>query len=75
MYPNPANNVLYVNVSKRAEELYKLSIIDIYGNKLREYNNINSSSYSIDISDMAKGIYFIKIKLDDFYHVEKLIKQ
>jgi hypothetical protein len=65
IYPNPANDKIFL--SNKAD----IEIIDITGKILIKQLNSNE----IDISKLAKGIYFIKIKFDDKIRTEKFIKE
>lgn len=66
IYPNPATNELHV-VNLLPQD--QLTIYDIAGNKIKEALNKNSEA-KITISDLAKGIYFIKI---EHIHVQPTI--
>lgn len=60
VYPNPANDKLYINFnSDNGSEKINYSIIDLYGRMVLE-NKFNSAEY-IDISNLAEGVYFIRI--------------
>ena len=54
VYPNPAQNTLYI---QSAETVEQVSIYDISGRML-----LQTTRQSIDISHLANGIYIIKVK-------------
>ena len=59
VYPNPAGNQLQIT----NYELKENSVIEIYnvvGQKLLSFPSLSSPETTIDISDLAKGIYFLK---------------
>ena len=61
LYPNPTSNTLFVEINN--EELLinnELQIFDVNG-KLMLSMSLNSEKQSVDISNLAKGIYFVKI--------------
>ena len=60
LYPNPAKDKIYISGLKNAE---KISIIDINGKLVYNENfaNRSVSKYSIDISKLKQGTYFVKI--------------
>ena len=66
IYPNPANNLIVV--TNLANE--DIQILDITGKIIRLVKS-NETKQSIDISDLQKGIYFIKVGQE----TQKLIKQ
>jgi hypothetical protein len=60
LYPNPANDRLYIkfNATNLSEKI-SYSIIDLYGRVVLE-NKSNIPEY-IDISSLADGVYFVRI--------------
>jgi hypothetical protein len=61
VYPNPANEILYVSTDRDISEII---ISDITG-KVRLKIFINSTIACIDISNIKTGIYIISVKRDD----------
>ncbi len=55
LYPNPANETINITGIYNSN----VKIYDIYGKMIKDYTNIDNTS--IDISDLAKGVYFVKI--------------
>lgn len=65
--PNPTAGMIQV-----ATELPALvDVMDLTGKAIRQ--NI-SSEYSIDLSSLPAGIYFIKVKIDEYQKIEKIVK-
>ena len=69
IYPNPAKESLTINAKHLKGDMHLQNIIiyDVYGRKVSrtfvfDNNKQESSSYTIDISTLQKGIYFIKIE-------------
>ncbi len=58
IYPNPTNHKIYINGLNTSETI---QIYSITGQKLLK-TLINNNSYSLDVSKLSNGIYFIKIK-------------
>jgi len=67
IYPIPANNLLYLSEAKN----YPYSIYDIAGKEMKNGRAI----HPIDISDLEKGIYFLKLVIDDQELNYKFIKE
>ena len=65
IYPNPAQNTLYIQSSETIEQV---SVYDISGRMLLQTN-----SQSIDISHLANGIYIIKVKTAQGETVRKIM--
>lgn len=60
VFPNPANNVLYVNLAGYTGKS-EVSILDVNGREVlrREVSNVNSQ---LDISTLPVGVYMVRIK-------------
>ena len=73
IYPNPANDRLYIEAEAEIEEAV---VYDIYG----KAQNIRTSEsqnlrISVDLSNLNAGIYFIKINTTNGEIVERFIKR
>ena len=55
IYPNPANDVIFV----KGEEIQSVEIYNSIGVKVVS-KNVNNSE-SIDIADLASGMYFVRV--------------
>jgi ribosomal protein L31 len=71
IYPIPANDVL--NIEGLSPNT-SLSIYSITGKELRQIKAANSTT-SINISDMEKGVYFLKISAKGDAEIHKFIKE
>lgn len=71
IYPNPANDFIFI---RNLENIKSISISDISGKIISENEYKNSNEISIDISKMAKGIYFIKLTDNKNIFTKKIIK-
>ncbi len=60
IYPNPAGN--FVNVNTENEAIKSISVYDIYGNKVLNFNNLSVNNTTINTADLQKGIYLMKIE-------------
>jgi hypothetical protein len=60
IYPNPTTNKIWVNIQNQKSSHYLIEVIDIYGNTIKR-SLLNSSNTTVDLSDIASGIYFIKV--------------
>jgi len=74
VYPNPTTGELTINNEQLI--INNIEIFDIYGRKLSHISYPKSHiSNLIDISDLAPGIYFVKIKTEINEIVKKVVKQ
>jgi hypothetical protein len=73
IYPNPANDVLYVNCGK-LDRNYTFKLIDLLGNTiLTKSFEIASQNEPILISDLPKGIYLGVIESGNNKYTKKII--
>jgi hypothetical protein len=76
VYPNPACSQLAIAPSlspspnwgrdgvgavNNRQSAFIIRISDLYGRKLKEFNNISSFPYLIDISDLRDGMYVLQV--------------
>jgi len=60
LYPNPASE--YVEINSSTEMIESISVITITG-KLMQEHQVNAMQYRINNTELARGMYFIKIKM------------
>ena len=66
--PNPASKVL--NISKTGDKPVNLSIIDISGKVVKQFN-LKNNNQAIDVSDLQRGVYFINILVNKHQSIQK----
>lgn len=76
IYPNPANDLLHIDWNISAENSVNITICAITGEKVRELNDLISNTYTLDVSDLPKGVYLISLsdRETDFPSVHSFIK-
>lgn len=68
--PNPADN--YISLTLPVENSgYQIEILNMPGKTIVKTENKNM----IDVSLLSKGIYFIKVKGHENFHIQKFIKR
>jgi hypothetical protein len=72
IFPNPASTEVHISIQRSSTEKNHLDIFNQIGTKVYS-EDISSTSFSIDCSSFAKGIYFVKLQCSDYSTVEKLI--
>ena len=72
IYPNPTSSQLFIDVSTPLNNNFKAEIIDISGRTVKSINQVN---YSIDVADIPKGIYFLKLTTDEGILTKKFVKE
>ncbi|MBN2778930.1 MAG: lamin tail domain-containing protein [Bacteroidales bacterium] len=71
IYPNPAENFVVIKITNVISET-TIKIIDISGKIVFETNQVNNIN-TIDISNLAKGVYLVEIRDDVAVETQKLI--
>ena len=76
IYPNPVSNTLFIS-NDNNQNISKIEILTITGQKVYLNENENSSSIEIEINSLPKGIYLINIfdENNSVIKAEKIIKQ
>jgi hypothetical protein len=69
VFPNPVNNQL--NISGFNKSSYSVEIYNAVGKFQLSVNNINT----VDVCNLTKGIYFVKIQVDNYSKIIKFVKQ
>ena len=70
MYPNPAtSNKLFFRISDKLN----VTIFNILGKKVKTAN-LTVSNNTLDISELSKGVYLVKITIENKFITKKLIK-
>lgn len=76
VYPNPATNLLQIELPETSAAQMQVRIFDLAGKKVLE-SNINSASgevFGLNISKLQTGIYVVQIDTDGIQYVNKLVK-
>ena len=71
MYPNPASNRLNISAT---ETIQNAEIYNILGKNVMSVN-VNDTKVSLDISNLASGIYIVKYNANDKIGTAKFIKK
>ena len=72
IYPNPANEMLYIDTEVEIENVV---IYDVYGRQQDNKTTRQQDMISIDLSKLNAGIYFVKINTEEGNIVKRIIKK
>lgn len=77
LYPNPAHDKVIIAAALSHYDHYIITITDVAGRQLSEIIGESPASFQkeIDVSKLAPGIYFVSLKLNGGYAVEKFVKE
>lgn len=74
LYPNPAKDMLHIETLNSSSDIVNFTIYNINGQAISTYINRNTSeTQSISISNLASGMYFLKVSGSDFSKVKSFI--
>ncbi|MGZ3865836.1 MAG: T9SS type A sorting domain-containing protein, partial [Bacteroidia bacterium] len=75
VYPNPANNYLYLEFND-AKEKTTVEIYDILGNVVSGAVFNDASKYiTIPVENLQSGVYSIRVKTGSAFAVKKFVKE
>jgi len=72
LYPNPSNGIVTIDFVEQYEKII-IAVIDIAGKEVYRKEVNEKISHTLDLSDLAKSIYFIKLTIGDKELVSKLV--
>ena len=75
IFPNPTSEMVTVRIENTNE--FKDGILRLYmpnGQLLREYP-VNSPEFTIDLSNYVKGVYLLKLQINQHSDTWKIVKQ
>ncbi|MBR5604421.1 MAG: T9SS type A sorting domain-containing protein, partial [Bacteroidales bacterium] len=70
IYPNPVNDILYINAK---ENITEINIYNIIGVKMTTVNG-QQTTVSVDMSGYNSGIYFVEVKTERENSIIRIIK-
>ena len=73
LYPNPTNGIVTISLAKSASKL-NYQIIDYSGKIVLEQKLSDSQLFNVNVENLANGLYFIKIAMDETVGFAKIIK-
>lgn len=73
VYPNPATDIVQINVSGN-EEAYSIDLFDYSGKLVLSRTNVTKKSLQLDVSELNCGLYLVQIENAEVLYQEKLIK-
>lgn len=69
VYPNPTNDYFKIHIPNN-QYIKSIEILDLSGKVIKQFNT--SETYNIE--EIASGIYFLKVKMNDSETIKKLVK-
>jgi hypothetical protein len=73
--PNPFEDFININMLEEGEGLVEINILSIVGKVVRNINLPSQNHYLLNLSDLEKGIYLLKINNGKYSCVKRIIHQ
>lgn len=70
LFPNPAKTFIQLKISNN-QNINRIEVFDILGKQVLIGNSIE---HKIDVSNLAKGLYILKVSSDNFYQTKPFLK-
>ena len=71
IYPNPMRSHANIQVENSMALINEVEVLDMSGNTIKQFNNVNNEKITLQRDGMSDGIYFIRINLSDGSKVSK----
>ena len=76
VYPNPANDKIHFRTNSASNERITVSLVNQIGKVILENASIDVDGiedYVIDVSNLAAGLYFVKVKTDKHILTRRIV--
>ncbi|NRB52208.1 MAG: S8 family serine peptidase [Saprospiraceae bacterium] len=74
IFPNPVNDMLYIQSKEIFKDPVQVSLSNALGQKVLQTQSSNSQLVSIDIAAMTPGIYILSLSVGDQVFTKKIVK-
>ncbi|MGB1248421.1 MAG: T9SS type A sorting domain-containing protein, partial [Chitinophagales bacterium] len=75
LYPNPTEDVLYVNFEDIAVENLRLNVYNILGEEIYSQESIETEELRINTNQWSTGVYTVRVYNENDYISKKVIKK
>ncbi|MBS1647907.1 MAG: T9SS type A sorting domain-containing protein [Bacteroidetes bacterium] len=76
IFPNPATDKVVLTAHESVFSDTKIELFDILGKQVKSYTHKNiNQDYTIPVSDLEKGMYFIQVTAGNDVFIHKMYKQ
>ena len=73
IYPNPSRDIFNIKRATTIGENMKVEVYDVTGKVIRSKSNILDGDYELNMSNVAKGLYFLQVSIGNKRLVKKLM--
>jgi hypothetical protein len=76
LFPNPAADVLNIKAGKEINSSIQISFTDVAGRLVQQnsFNNLGAGqNQSVNINNLSKGVYFVKVKTAKSENIQRIV--
>ena len=75
IYPNPFENELIVDLSAVTEQVTEITLLDITGKIVKSIKNVENTSTTLDMSNLASGLYHVVVSGNNSSITRRILKK
>ncbi len=75
VYPNPTSGVFFLNIESQLFETFEVKVVNLIGQPVLIREVSTNERTQFDLAGLPKGVYFVKIKVDQQQVVKRVILQ
>lgn len=73
MYPNPSTGIVNFDYPNKQDGTMNIQVVDLTGKEVFQFTSNDTNGESIDLSHLKKGLYLVKIVIDNqFIETQKI---
>ncbi|RRO23895.1 T9SS type A sorting domain-containing protein, partial [Flavobacteriaceae bacterium 14752] len=75
IYPNPANDILNINLGQNSSQIENLTLFDLNGRQVyqKQFEDNQTQESQIDVSQLSNGVYLLTVKTENNQFDRKII--
>ncbi|RRO20858.1 T9SS type A sorting domain-containing protein, partial [Flavobacteriaceae bacterium 14752] len=75
IYPNPANDVLNINLGQNSSQIENFTLFDLNGRQIyqKQFEDNQTQENQIDVSQLSSGVYLLTVKTQNTQYNQKVI--
>lgn len=75
VYPNPADDYIYVKLEKVVEQGLKIEVMSFIGNKMSASSEkVEKNLYKLNLRNIPSGHYYVMVTYGDVKEIKKFLK-
>ena len=76
IFPNPTTNKTTIVINDLRTDYVTIQLKDVMGKEIPfDFEQTNSNSYNLDVSNLESGIYFVKINMNGYRKVLRIVRK